>query len=239
MPLRDHFRPPVDDITSWDTFHGGWPMMIVLALEAKLPPGFTAGPHVHLGSFAEVDVGTFERDGSAFHPDSSGDGGLATATWAPPKPSRTLETDLSVLDEYEVRVYDNERGRRLVASIEIVSPANKDRPEHRQAFVTKCAALLQQQVAVSIVDLVTTRQFNLFHELLPLIDQGVAGSSLRLPNIYAVSCRMLRKRFESWEQPLAVGQPLPTLPIWLSEDLVIPLDLEPTYEQTCRALRIP
>lgn len=48
-----------------------------------------------------------------------------------------------------------------MAAIEIVSPANKDRPEHRHAFVAKCAALLQNQVSVTIVDLVTTRGFYL------------------------------------------------------------------------------
>jgi hypothetical protein len=25
MPLRDHFRPPLDDVHSWDELHGGWP----------------------------------------------------------------------------------------------------------------------------------------------------------------------------------------------------------------------
>ena len=24
MPLRDHFRPPLDDETSWDALHGAW-----------------------------------------------------------------------------------------------------------------------------------------------------------------------------------------------------------------------
>jgi hypothetical protein len=52
-------------------------------------------------------------------------------------------------------VYDQRRGRHLVAAVEIVSPANKDRPENRRAFVTKGAALLQQGVCVSLVDLVT------------------------------------------------------------------------------------
>ena len=61
---------------------------------------------------------------------------------------------LPAQDEYEVRVYDTDRAQRLVAAIEIVSPANKDRPEHRRAFVAKCAALLQNQVSVTIVDLV-------------------------------------------------------------------------------------
>ena len=29
MPLRDHFRSPVNDRHSWDELHGGWPMVIV------------------------------------------------------------------------------------------------------------------------------------------------------------------------------------------------------------------
>ena len=29
MPLRDHFRPPLDDIASWEELHGQWPAMIV------------------------------------------------------------------------------------------------------------------------------------------------------------------------------------------------------------------
>jgi hypothetical protein len=38
---------------------------------------------------------------------------------------------------------------------------------------------------------------------------------------------------------LLTGQPLPTLPLWLADDLAVPLDLEATYEQTCGILRIP
>jgi len=36
-----------------------------------------------------------------------------------------------------------------------------------------------------------------------------------------------------------VGQPLPLLPLWLAENLAVPLELEATYEETCRILRIP
>jgi hypothetical protein len=32
MPLRDHSRPPLDDLTAWEGFSGGWPAMIVQAL---------------------------------------------------------------------------------------------------------------------------------------------------------------------------------------------------------------
>jgi len=48
-----------------------------------------------------------------------------------------------------------------MAAVQSVSPANKDRAENRRAFVSKCAALLQQGVCVSIVDLASTRNFNL------------------------------------------------------------------------------
>jgi hypothetical protein len=44
MPLRDHFRSPVNDTHSWDEVHGGWPMEIVRTLREILPPGFRAGP---------------------------------------------------------------------------------------------------------------------------------------------------------------------------------------------------
>src|SRR5439155_7816887 len=91
--------------------------------------------------------------------------------------------------EYEVLVYDQSRGRHLVAAVEIVSPANKDRPENRRAFVTKCAALLQQGVCVSMVDLVTTRQFNLYTDLLALHDRSDPAFASNPPSIYAVTCR--------------------------------------------------
>jgi hypothetical protein len=143
------------------------------------------------------------------------------------------------VEVYEVQVFDLARGRRLVAAIEIVSPANQDRPEHRNLFVATCAALLQQEVAVIIVDLVTVRRFNLFVDLLTLF--GNADPSLgEPPSLYAVACRCVqrgqRTMLEAWFHPLALGQPLPTLPLWLSDERSVALDLEPTYEQACNDL---
>jgi hypothetical protein len=146
-------------------------------------------------------------------------------------------------DSYEVRVYDEKHGRRLVAAIEIVSPANKDRPDHRHAFVTECAALLQNQVCVVIVDIVTSCAPNLYADLMEFFgqpDPSPAGETARLS---AVACRRQNAedawRLEAWAHPLEIGKPLPTLPLWLAEDLAIPLDLEASYEETCQVLRIP
>lgn len=244
MPLRDHFRPPLSDLRSWEGFHGGWPMMIVSALGPRLPPSYVAEPQVHLGPSIEIDVATYEGD----DPDRAargpaGDGGVATEVWAPPRPTLAVATDLTDVDEYEVRVYDTRRGRRLVAAVEIVSPANKDRPEHRRAFVARCAALLKDRVCVAIVDLVTTRNANLYGDLLGffgLLDPALAGGP---PPLHAAACRWARPGdawlLETWAHPLALGGALPTLPLWLAEDLAVPLELESSYEQTCRVLRIP
>ena len=146
-------------------------------------------------------------------------------------------------DEYEVRVYDDRHGRRLVAAIEIVSPANKDRPESRRAFVAKVAALLQRDVCVSLVDVVTIRHFNLYADLLELVGRTDPMLVPEPPAIYAVTMRGRkpiggRPLLDSWFYPLTLGQPLPALPIWLDADLGVPLDLEASYEETCRFLRI-
>jgi Protein of unknown function (DUF4058) len=242
MPLRDHFRPPLDKIASWEGFHGGWPMVIVQQLRKQLPPGYVAEPRVHSGSQVEIDVAAFEKEGrlhSATHEDR---GGVAMAVWAPSLPSVAVETTLPDYDEYEVRIFDAQRGRHLVAAIEIVSPANKDRPEHRNLFVAKCAALLQKGVAVSIIDLVTVRKFNLYSELLAFIGHADPTFGESPPPLYAASCRWTMKQnrtiLEAWSHELIVGQPLPTLPLWLSRDLVVPLDLESSYEQACNDLWI-
>jgi hypothetical protein len=244
MPLRDHFRSPLADRRSWDGFHGQWPSMIVINLNRQLPRRYVAEPRVHLGSSIEIDVAAYDGDDADSQPAAEGDngGGLATAVWAPPRPTLAVPTDLPDLDEYEVRVYDTRRGQRLVAAVEIVSPANKDRPEHRRAFVAKCAALVQDHVCVAIVDLVTTRNANLYVDLVDLFGQSDPSMVEGGATLYAASCRWGREGdrwlLETWSHLLVLGQPLPTLPLWLAENLAVPLELEPSYEETCQVLRI-
>jgi hypothetical protein len=246
MPLRDHFRPPVWKLTSWEGIHAMWPSKMVDELNKLLPAEYSAEPHARLGSSYEVDLCAFEHVDS--HPAAVATltevaGGVATATFAPPQPTLVVETEIADEHEYEVLIYDQSRGRVLVAAIELVSPANKDRSSSRQALVTKCAALLQQRVCVSLVDLVTVRHFNLYAELLAHFGQGDPSLGSEVPNTYAATCyaRQLDRltRLETWAYPMVVGQRLPSLPVWLSPDLAISLNLEASYEAACKALRIP
>jgi Protein of unknown function (DUF4058) len=145
-------------------------------------------------------------------------------------------------NEYEVLVHDRDREGKVAAAVEIVSPESKDKPERRRIFATRCAALLQQRVSVVIIDVVTVRQFNLYADLLGLIGRTDPSLGQEPSGIYVASCRWTeagkRGILERWAHPLTLGQPLPTLPLWLADDLPIPLELEKSYEETCRVLRI-
>lgn len=215
MPLRDHFRSPLHDVRSWDELHGMWPATIVRALIGVVPEPFYAAARIHLGMVLEID---------------------------PRKPSDPVDPRLPLQDVYDVRIYDSRRNRRLVAAIEIVSPSNKDRPETRGAFLSKVASLLEHNICVSIVDVVSTRDANLYAELLNFAKATDPALGERPPVTYAATLRIRyddrRRMMDCWYYPLSIGQPLPTLPIWLNESLPIPLDLESTYEETCRTLRI-
>jgi hypothetical protein len=232
MPLRDHFRAPFD-APDWESVHGGWPTFIVLQLKKVLPPRYVCGVRVHRGAQVEIDVGAFEKADPTIPVPASGNG----PAYAPPAPTVVVETDLLDTDEYEVHVFDSQRNRRLVAAIEIVSPSNKDRADRRTAFVGKCEAMLRQGVSVSVVDLVTYRNFNLYAELLELIGQSDPTMGEEPPAIYAAACHWIergsRHVLQTWSHALAVGRPLPTLPLWLAEDLAVPLELEASYEETC------
>ena len=243
MPLRDHFHGPLSQRRHWESLHGIWPGQIIHHLNKRLPPHYHGEAGIHLGAMVEVDVAAFEEDqenDTVAEPNGAG-GGVATAVWAPPRPAQTLAVDLPAQDVFEVRIYDD-NGFRLVAAVELVSPANKDRPAHRRAFAAKCAAYLQQQVSVTVVDIVTERQQNLHVELMELLERPEAALWPADQLLYAVAYRTTKEkdawRLDLWPEALEVGRPLPTLPLWLASDLAVPLELEASYEETCQTLRI-
>lgn len=237
MPLRDHFHSPLNRRPKWEGVHGTWPGLIAIRLNSILPLQYRCDVKVHLGTLVELDIEAFQRDDEEEELPLDSSEAVGTA-WAAETPTLLLETEELTPAEYEVRIYDE--GENLVAAIELVSPSNKDRPQSRKAFVDKCHAMLQQDVCVVIVDTVTSLTSNLYAELAERL--GAKEPAIADSSIYAVTCRTRPGRrgvrVESWEHRLTVGSPLPTLPLYLTETLSVPLELESTYEETCRGLRI-
>ena len=231
MPLRDHFHPPLSPRYPWTSFHTRWATAISDALNDRLPDNYTAMPQARF--HVEIDVATLEVETNEKE---------ATSLWMPTAPLQTLPV-VRTTDVVEVLVFAPGDNPRLVGAIELVSPSNKDRPEARDSFIGKVASLLQKGVCVSIVDLVTVRQANLYADLMRKLERRDPVLEPVPPHLYAVTLRSRpiahrRPQLDVWFYPMTVGQPLPTIPIWLAIDLRVMLPLESSYEETCDVLGI-
>jgi hypothetical protein len=226
MPLLDHFHPPLSERRHWYSFHNSWATYLSSQLNTLLPAGYFAEANVQFG--IEIDVATFEESGGA----------SASPGWPSPPPLAGYPFEMSGV-VVEVGIFSRSGGPQLAGAIELVSPANKDRPLNREAFVSKCVSYLQAGVGLVLVDVVTERPADLHRELLVRVgvaDPGpgpvLSGSAFRLVE------RDGKRQLDVWQEPIAVGQRLPTLPLWLRGGLCLPVELEATYERTCIEQRI-
>jgi hypothetical protein len=243
VPLRDHFHPPLFPRRPWESFHSRFANSIADRLNETLPRRFVADVETHLGSHVEADVIEWEHLDEAEweRPGGNGPGGgVAVETWAPPVATLTMPALFP--DVYEAYIRDEKDDMRVVAVVELVSPGNKDRPEARLAFASKCLAYLQCGVGVGVVDIVTEGHFNLHNEMLPLLNLDSRYSMAGEPYLYVVSYRPIRRGeasfIDAWPVVLTVGSALPLVPLYLRRFKAIPLDLGACYEDACRRSRI-
>lgn len=238
MPLLDHFHPPLSQRRHWESFHAAWASAFADVLNQDwLPEGYFAEELITVGGRVEIDVATFEEPLQSA--EASKNGGVATIakkTWVPPAPDRTMPGVFP--DTFAVKVYSSEGGPNLVGSIELVSPGNKDRAEHRQAFAIKCANYLHQGIGVVVIDIVTSRHANLHNEIVDLLRQPteyrMADDALLYATAYRPATRDDRSEIDMWQRPLTLGQDLPPMPLALKDAAVVRLDLEATYDSVCR-----
>lgn len=243
MALQDHFRPPLSERRHWHAFHNAWATYISSDLNQRLPEGYFAEANMQFG--IEIDVAAFEEAGSETTCDASSGDHIddsptgESAGWTVPAPTDTVPIAI-IIDTVEVLVFNREAGPTLAGVIELVSPAHKDRPTHRDAFASKCAVYIQQGMGLVVVDMVTDRRANLHNKLL---------ARLRAPGVvpweadlYAVAYRPVNRAgqpsLDMWQATLTVGGSFPTLPLWLRGNLCLPVDLDATYHRTCREQRI-
>jgi hypothetical protein len=239
MPLLDHFHPPLHGPRRWEGFYHAWATFIAAQLNRDLPPDYFAESEISVGPEFEVDVATMEltrSGGEAKHT-------ATTAVWSPARPRITASVDFSQLDTFEIRVYQQVGGAELRAAIELVSPANKDRAGSRRTFAAKCAGYLQHGIGVVVVDIVTARAANLHTELFNVLEAKGRRLGWDSPTgLSAIAYRAVRvrkqPRVEVWPEPLALGETLPVMPLWVGMDLYMPVRHEESYMEACQSLRI-
>jgi uncharacterized protein DUF4058 len=249
MPLRDFFHRPLADECDWSTFHGTWITTILQRLNRTvLKKPYTARSFVRLGTQVEVDVSALKKqEGASIFEAANGDsGGVATATrsqvYTPPAVQLSCDVAFVDPDLFEVKVYRGSGAWKLVAAIELVSESNKDRDDTRRSFAIKCASYLQKGVSIVVVDTVTNRSAELHNDLCDLLDLSARMRWASPSGLHAASYRVTRQdetvRLDAWPYQLALGESLPTLPLWLAPNLAVPLELELTYGDASESLNI-
>jgi hypothetical protein len=232
MPLLDHFRPPLSARRPWTGFHGNWATRIAARLNRMLPEGWIASPITQWN--VEVDVGAFEEPLAAA---AAGAHSQLLPLPEPRRPQMTVAFPL-LIDKVGVRVYRELGELELVGIIELVSEGNKDRPDARDALLSKCEASLHEGIGVMLVDAVTTRRANLHAELLDRI--GIESEDSN--PLYASSYRPKRHgdsaELDIWYEPLELGRPIPSMPLALRGGPSFEVDLETPYLEACAELRI-
>jgi hypothetical protein len=241
VPLLDHFHPPLSERRPWESFHTTWASALADALNQDvLPPGYIALEQVHPGAALEIDVATFTDSAASSPPGSGGTATVPRTLWTPA--SAPMVFPAAFPPSAAVEILSTEGGRTLVAAIELVSPGNKDRSTKRRLFAAKCATYLSRGVGLVVVDVVTSRQGNLHNELAELLQLDAAFRMPAGQSLYAVAYRPLRaddaEKVEAWPTPLAVGHPLPKVPLSLSAECCLAVDLEESYREACRRRRV-
>jgi hypothetical protein len=98
-------------------------------------------------------------------------------------------------------------------------------------------------VALIVVDVVTSRRHNLHEELMTFLDLPAELQEAAATRLYAVAYRLHlrdddKRELQLWPEALTVDEELPTLPLWLSEELAVPLNLEESYQAAGETLRL-
>jgi hypothetical protein len=219
MPLHDWKL-----IQDWETVHVYWITEIGRWLKSRLPPGFRAS----LGTVPALVVSPVP-----VHPDVSvrrepQDSAPSGGAVGEPAPDERVTLALAEA-ERAVHVY---YGGNLVAVLELISPANKDRPEKRRRTTDRYIGYLLNGIHLMIVDVHSRpHEFSFADDIAAVLKY----TSTPLPPPFAVSYRVgawdasTGQDLDSWRRQLGVGEPLPTLPLALTRELAVPVDLEHTY----------
>jgi hypothetical protein len=229
MPVHDWTKV---DAGIFHSFHNFWIVELIRRLNGGLlPDGYYAlSEQVSAAPIPDVLTLNVPELGAGAGPPSR-ERGIALAE-APPQVSRKLVADPTAVYRARRRTLTirHTSGHRIVAFLEIVSPANKDRTASVEQFVNKVDSALTQGVHVMVVDLFPPGRPD---------PRGIHGAiwarygteEYVVPPERPLTLASYRAvvPVEAYIEHLAYGQALPEMPLFLDLDTYIGVPLELTY----------
>lgn len=229
MPIHDWTRV---EAGIFHDFHHEWISTIRRTLnDGLLPPNYYALAEQQAAGFGP-DVLTLQTSGEAKGSRTVGpsNGGVGLVT-APPKVRFSAELpDAIWQDKRSTIVVRHVTGDEIVAVIEIISPGNKASRRAFRALVDKACELLTQQIHLLILDLFppTQRDPRGLHAALweEWTDEPYAPPVDKPLTLVAYESAWTVK---TYVEPVAVGDALPSMPLFLEPGAHVLVPLEATY----------
>jgi hypothetical protein len=232
MPIHDWTRV---DAGIFHDFHHEWISTTKRALnDGRLPPDYYALADQITGGL-HPDVVTLEHgrpatNGNGTASSAPTGGGVALAT-TPPQVRFTAVTDSERYAQKRSRIaIRHVSDDQVVALIELVSPGNKASRHAIHSFIEKAAEFLAAGVHLLLVDLFPPgpRDPQGIHGV---VWSEIADDNFRLPDdkpltLVAYAAGTETKAFI---EPVAVGDVLKDMPLFLEPDLYVLVPLEETY----------
>ncbi|HVS36297.1 MAG TPA: DUF4058 family protein [Gemmataceae bacterium] len=223
MPLHEWSDRP-----GWSGVHLLWIAELLRWIKPRLPAGYRA----YVASAPTLEVAA-----SPEKPD------VAVREWLADKASASVrrgarKAALKPDEEFRVKVIAPrkavyiERLGVLTAAVELVSPRNKDRAEARALYLNRYMSYLIEGANLLLIDV---HRRPLRFSFADRINRQLGIRQESVPAPIAVAYRIgdpLERDFQPlaiWRRPLSVGQALPVMPLPLTVETSVPVDLEQTY----------
>ena len=235
MPVHDWTRV---DAGIFHDFHNAWITELRNALNGGiLPDDYYALAEQHAGR-SVPDVLTLHAsrpngESSSFPPSGPGTAVLET----PPKVQRMLTAVETYRQRRRTLAIRHISGDRLVALLEIVSPANKDRRLSVRVFVAKVLEALHLGIHVLLLDLLPPSKRD---------PRGMHGAvwnyfdeepyDLPVEKPLTLASYAAGSPVHAYVEHLKINAPLPDMPLFLHSDRYILVPLEATYQATYRGV---
>jgi hypothetical protein len=229
MPVHDWQRV---EAGIFHAFHNGWITHLQETLNGGLlPSGFYALGEQHAGRYVG-DILTLHASSPTepLPPLPPTSGGLALAE-APPRVRRTLSAPATYRQRRRSLAIRHVSGHRLVALVEIVSSANKDRATHVEEFVNKVTPALDLGIHVLLVDLFPPGGHDprgMHGEVWSSFDEEPYDLPAREP--LTLASYRANARPTTYLEHVAVGGVLAEMPLFLTPERYINVPLEATYQ---------
>lgn len=214
-------------------FHHDWITMLKRSLNAgRLPEGYYALAEQVAGG-REPDVLALEEmsDAPTGGTRNGGSSSGVAVMQGPPITRFTMTAEIDALARRRSRIaIRHSSDDRVVAMIEIVSPGNKSSRNALRAFVEKAVDFLSQGIHLLIIDLLppSRRDPQGIHGAIwaELDDQEFVLPADKKLTLAAYSSGEVKC---AYVEPVAVGDELPDMPLFLEPDRYVPAPLALSY----------